>query len=62
MGCRCNERATSLTRTAKAIAKGDGQAVAAELKFITTTAAQDVASTFREKAAAARSRLMQRRR
>lgn len=57
MGCRCQERAASLTRTVQAIGKGDGQAVATEAKFIVTTAVQDVASTFRDKTAAARSRL-----
>jgi hypothetical protein len=57
MPCRCQERAASLKRTAQAIAKGDGQAVATEAKFIVTTAVQDVASTFRTQTAAARAKL-----
>lgn len=57
MGCRCQERAASLNRTAQALAKGDGQAVATEAKFILASTAQDIASTFRDKTSAARARL-----
>jgi hypothetical protein len=60
MGCRCQERRFSLARTAQAIRDGDGQAVTTELAFVVTSTVQDVASTFREKAATARAALMSR--
>lgn len=60
MGCRCNERAEALTRTVQAIRDGDRQTVAAEAKFVVTSAVQDVASTFRNQVAAARSKLTMR--
>lgn len=62
MGCRCNERAEALTRAAQAVRTGDGQAIATEAKFVVTSTVQDVASTFRNQVAAARSRLTLRRR
>lgn len=60
MGCRCAERAASITRAVQAVRDGDTQAIATEAKFVVTSAVQDVASVYRSQVAAAKSKLMMR--
>lgn len=47
-------------RTGQAIVRGDVKGVARETAFVAVSGAKDVASAFRQKATAARQRLMMR--
>lgn len=54
MGCRCGERREAIVKTAKAIQKGDGQAVASEVKFIAQSAIEDASTALRKSISQAR--------
>lgn len=63
MGCRCRERGQALQRIARAVVEGEAPAkpVAEDLRFVATSAFEDVAKTVGIGIAAARATLARRR-
>jgi hypothetical protein len=60
MGCRCNERRDAIIRTVDAIRAADPETIAEQTAFIVKSSGEDIANTFRQSVAAAKSRLMRR--